>query len=147
RALHLQEVRPAPHAEQGAGCYDGQVTPRLSALLALALLGACLPHKAMAEAPCGEALLPARGGLAIAQKAKQPSRAAVEKARAAWAAVPPACRSGGWYALAGALLRHPGGGREPLVDGTTRFATVKEALEAGLKAAPKDPELLAYVAY
>src|SRR5262249_18366911 len=41
----------------------------------------------------------------------------------------------------------PGHSMEPLVAGDTRFATAREALDAGLDKAPGDPDLLAYVAY
>lgn len=116
--------------------------------ISASLLSACLSQPARADGACGEALLPARGLLATAQRARQPSKTAVEKARAAWAAVPAACQGGAWYALGAAILRNPGpGARQPLAEGKRSFAAPKDALEAGLKAAPQDPELLAYVAY
>ncbi len=117
---------------------------RLSPLLLLLVIAGAARA---AEPKCGDELGVARSSLAADQRAESPSKARILKARAAWAQVAPECRRAAWYVTAATLLRHPGPPHEPLVAGDVRFATPKEALEAGLRADGKDPELLAYVAY
>jgi len=114
-----------------------------SLLVALLLYGGV----AGADEKCGDQLLAARGHLLASQRAMSPSRTAESKSRAAWAAVPPSCRTGMWYVTAANILRNPGSSEEPLVAGDVRFTTPAEALAAGLAVCPKDPELVAYIAY
>lgn len=61
-----------------------------------------------------------------------------------WPKAPPECRTGAWYTLAARRLHTAPG---PLVADGVTFADAKQALDAGLAAAPADGGLLAYVAF
>jgi hypothetical protein len=99
------------------------------------------------EPSCSDALGAVRAHLTIAQRAKQPSKTEERKARAAWAAVPTSCRGGAWYVAAANIFRHPGGAKTPLAADGVALDGARQALEAGLAAAPADPDLLVYVAH
>lgn len=99
------------------------------------------------ERPCGTGALDARNLLLAAHRTRESQRYYLRLARDSIAAVPAECRDGAWYATVANVLAQPGGHDEPLVAGADRFARPRDALEAGLRAAPSSPELLALVAY
>jgi len=70
----------------------------------------------------------------------------IQSARRSFAESPPGCAGGLWYLAAARLLREPGQ-KAPLEGGGINLKDAKEALERGLALDPREPQLLAFVAY
>jgi hypothetical protein len=116
---------------------------------AVLLVGLFLSRSAFAQSPqqddCSRNARKILSDIRISFLAKE-GEIYLHSARRSFAESPPGCASGLWFLAAARLLREPGQ-TSPLEGGGLVLESAKQALERGLAAGPREPQLLTFVAY